>query len=106
MNDGSTPTVNDEIGASDNRLEIDPTDDKFAVVKDWQDGQTYRGVQVDLQQVSPGQFRVLAMSGGTPEGQATDESEPTEETAPGAEAAETGGSMNPAVAKMMAAEKY
>jgi len=93
----------EEPGSMDNTLSINPTDERFApTVSQWQDGGVYKGVTVDLRQISPGKFEVTALSGGTPE--SGSEEQPTEETAeqptaPAAPAAPAG--MNPAVARMM-----
>lgn len=48
--------MQDEAGASDNRLSIDPSAFN-GVAKDWEDGKTY-DVTLKVTQVSPGEFTV------------------------------------------------
>lgn len=105
--------MQDQAGAADNRLSINPNDDRWAdVLAAWKDGQTY-SVQLDISQVSPGEFEVTGLQeAGGGEAEAGAEAEtPAETTAEGgveesgqgggAGAMEESGYPNPAVRKMM-----
>jgi hypothetical protein len=48
-------TPQDEPGADDNRLSLDPS--KFEAINDWEDGETYT-FTVTARQVAPGEFIV------------------------------------------------
>lgn len=51
----------DDPGAIDNRLSLNPDD--FPVIQDWVDGETYTlselGSEVEIRQISPGEFEVV-----------------------------------------------
>lgn len=76
--------VDDEPGAQDNRLSLDPNDPKFAFAADWQDGQEYN-VNLKVRQISPGELEVIEGTEGEPvegadtETPAEDQAEPGEE---------------------------
>lgn len=97
---GAQPEMGDEAGAVDNRLTLNPNDPLWAdTIKDWKDGERYGLAElgnVDLLQISPGEFEVVK----------SDEPQGAAETNDAA-AADAGASApaygNPAVAKMMGA---
>lgn len=82
----------------DNRLSLDPSDDRWkGYVDEWQDGETYT-VTLKVSQISPGEFEVMEMT----DGKAADEAKPGE----GAAGGEPMGEMsmdtdNPAVKNLM-----
>lgn len=51
-----------EAGAIENRLSLNPNDPQNSAVKDWQDGQRYN-VSGEVEQISPGEFKVLSITG-------------------------------------------
>lgn len=87
----------DEAGATDDRLSLTPS--KFPVIEDWEDGQTYT-LSVKVEQISPGEFKVLtATSGaGAPEEPGTEQQTQGEQVN---EEKEPAGPPNPAVQRMM-----
>lgn len=90
-----------EPGAGDNRLSLSPNDPAFDFVKAWEDGKSYT-LTVTVTQVSPGEFEVVsAKPGPEPEEGIGEESTEGGE----AEATESEGYRNPAIAKLMASEK-
>jgi hypothetical protein len=91
--------MNDEAGELDNRLSLNPNDDRWkSTVGAWQDGEKYT-VTLQVQQVSPGEFEVVSLQSQEAEEQA----EP--ETDSGAPAAKAGPSYpNPAIQKELEAE--
>jgi len=64
------PTVfgmrEDEPGAYDNRLSLDPHDERWPFVLQWEDGEEYT-LSIRVRQISPGEFEVLGAEevGGT-----------------------------------------
>lgn len=53
-------------GEIDNRLSLDPNDDRWPQVLDWEDGMEYTLSNVRLRQVSAGEFEVMSVdSDGT-----------------------------------------
>lgn len=100
-----------EPGASDNRLSLDPNDPTFDFTKDWEDGEIHVLTNVRVTQISPGEFEVMGAEAGeedaegAPEeakgamGVAQDEGEPETEPTGGT------GTRNPVLAKLMAGEK-
>lgn len=95
-----------EPGAVENRISLNPNDPEFqSVVGDWENGNFYTLNDVRVEQISPGEFKVIKIGSGslasatapeeTPEPQGPEEAE-----AP--QAGQTGVSYpNPAVAKLM-----
>jgi hypothetical protein len=102
---GQTAPLNaqDEAGATDNVLNLNPNDPQWqSVVDAWEDGGEYVFAKVRVRQESPGRFIVLSAE---PEG-AEAEAEPGETGAMG-EASDVGeraseGYANPAVSRLMA----
>lgn len=92
-------SMNDEPGAQDNLLVIDPNDDRWKEqVGDWKDGETYKFREVEVEQMSPGRYKVLNAEAA----QAPEEETPAEDQGEGAGAeTEESAYPNPAVAKMM-----
>jgi len=95
MNQGSADLTEDP-GEVDNRLSLNPED--FPVTEDWEDGESYPltalGKGVTLRQISPGEFEVVPLPGGTP----PEEAEAEEEAPP---KRKRGGYSNPAVEGLM-----
>lgn len=104
---GQTAPLNaqDEAGATDNVLNLNPNDPKWqGIVDTWEDGKEYVFANVRVRQESPGRFVVL--SAEAEETEEEEESEPGETGAMG-EASDVGERVsesyaNPAVAKLMA----
>jgi hypothetical protein len=90
------PPVQDEGGSQDNRLSLNPTDDRWPFVGSWEDGKNYT-VTLKINQVSPGEFEVLSAES---EGSAEPGDTATEDKTEGAMPTRSGYS-NPAVAGMM-----
>lgn len=90
---GGVSSVDDQPGATDNRLSLSIGD--HPEIKDWQDGKTYR-LELVVEQQATGEFNVVSAQG--------EEAEPGEgnqSPTPDAEAQETGSDYpNPAVARM------
>jgi hypothetical protein len=61
MAETTMPMQSDEPGAYDNRLSLDPNDDRWPFVLDWEDGEEYT-VTLRIRQISPGEFEVLSAS--------------------------------------------
>jgi hypothetical protein len=95
---GGTPQTA-EPGAIDNRLSLDPSDDRWkGYVDEWKDGKSYT-VTMKVSQISPGEFEVEEITEAAP----ADEAEPKpgegEGDAPAPEISTT--SDNPAVQNLM-----
>lgn len=56
--------ANQEAGAKDNLLELNPNDENFAFAQDWEDGKTYVIHELRVTQVSPGKFTPVSAEGG------------------------------------------
>ena len=96
----------DEAGATDNRLSLDPNDPQWKEAMDsWEDGGTYTLKEVQVRQVSPGEFQVLGAevgeTGMEEEGQ-QEAPEPEESPTTGLMGKAAPGSPNPAVNRLMA----
>ncbi len=98
-------SAQDEAGANDNVLNLNPNDPQWqSVVDKWEDGKEYTFKNVRVQQESPGKFIVLSAD---PEEAAPEtEAEPGETGLMG-EASDVGeraseGYANPAVSRLMA----
>jgi len=88
----------DEPGQEDNRLSLDPNDPRWKKLLDeWNDGETY-SVNVQIEQISPGEFRVTALKegGGSEESETPPEKDTAEESSESAMQ-----SKNPAVQSML-----
>ena len=104
---GPTAPLNaqDEAGAADNVLNLNPNDPQWqSVVDTWEDGKEYVFEKVRVRQESPGRFVVLSAEPEASE--AEGEAEPGETGAMG-EASDVGeraseGYANPAVSRLMA----
>ena len=96
---GADPVIagspTDEAGATDNLLTLNPNDPNFKdIVGDWQDNEEYVFEKLRVQQISPGNYRVVSAEGAD---EATDENDsPAPDPAPDDEE-EGGPSENPAV---------
>lgn len=102
--EGMQSVMQDEVGATDNRLSLNPN--QFEGMKDWTDGEEYT-MTVKVRQVAAGEFQVLdaqpqpAEENPEPGTEQQPEAEPTENEK------EAGGPpSNPAVRSMMAGKKY
>lgn len=110
-NTGQGPTASDEVGATDNRLALNPNEFLDGEMADWEDGKDYVLTGVRVRQVSPGEFTVTGIESGTlatasetaEEPAGAEEAGGAAETAGEAEAAPESAYPNPAVAKMMRA---
>ena len=72
--------MEEEPGAQDNRLSLDPNDPKFAFAADWEDGKEYN-VNLKVRQISPGEFETIEGTEGDPvEGEAESTAEDSTET--------------------------
>ncbi len=61
----STMGAEDEMGAGDNMLMLNPNDPQWKdAVNSWADGKTYTFNNVRVEQVSPGQYKVLSAEAG------------------------------------------
>ena len=76
----------------DNRLSLDPNDERFAFASEWRDGAEY-SVELRVRQISPGEFEVVSGEGEEPA-----DAIPEGET--GSMGVATDEYPNPAVAKM------
>lgn len=86
--------MSQEVGALDNRLILDPSDDRWATsVGSWTDGEEYTFSEVKVRQISPGKFEVISATAAPAEAE--------EAEAPAEGEQESNESMNPAVRKMM-----
>lgn len=89
-----------EPGAVDNRLSLDPSDERWkGYVDAWEDGKDYT-VTMTVNQISPGEYEVTEIEDAKP-------AEADEEAKPGEDKAESGGMMNtttdnPAIKGLMA----
>lgn len=93
--DGEPADAIDEPGEIENRLSINPSDEKYAdTVGQWEDGKVYVFKEVHARQVSSGEFEVLK---AIPEESDEEPPDVEEEEAP----AEAGDYHNPAVSGMM-----
>lgn len=92
--------MNDEAGELDNRLSLNPNDDRWkSTLGAWKDGEKYT-VTLSIQQVSPGEFEVVSL-----EAQEAPTEPAEEETESGAPAAKAGPTYpNPAIQKELEAE--
>lgn len=98
----------DEAGATDNRLSLDPNDPRWKEAMDkWEDGGDYWLERVGVHQVSPGEFTVtdakVGETGTEEEGQ-QETPEPEESPTTGLMGKAAPGSPNPAVNRMMMRE--
>lgn len=50
--------ADEEAGSYDNRLSLDPNDERWPFVADWEDDEEYT-VTLRIRQISPGEFEVL-----------------------------------------------
>lgn len=93
---GSQPELQDEAGSVDNRLSLNPNDPLWAdKLKSWKDGERYKLSDLgdlDIIQVSPGEFEIVKSDGS----EAATAAEPDED-----DAAAGSAYANPAVAKMI-----
>lgn len=93
--------MQDEAGASDNRLSWTPSE--FPETEDWEDGKEYT-VTLRIRQTAPGEGQILtlASAGGPPKESPNDTEGVTGEDEGGGGAAEY---ENPAIARLMASKK-
>lgn len=103
MNGSTSNVLQDEAGASDNRLELNPNEE---AVKDMKNGETRR-LSMDVTQVESGSYTCAEIEKC---GAEEEKEEPGTEVQPEAEPNEVDKESadeypNPAVAKMMAGEK-
>ena len=90
------PMLDEEAGASDNRLSLSVGDNP--AVKDWEDGKQYK-VSMTVRQQTPGEFIVV----GAVEGEPADSEEGEKPEAPAPDGTSNPGATgNPAVDKLMA----
>lgn len=102
-NTGNLAEAGGEPGAVENRLSLNPSDDKWPEVANWEDGETYIFTNVKVRQISAGEFEVLeATPGGEQEeNPGADESGVAEEAeAPSGGVGNEGQYPNPAVRRM------
>jgi hypothetical protein len=106
---GASPSAltQNEPGASDNRLTLDPNDTAFDFTKEWSDGEDYVLKNVRVRQLSSGEFEVLSAEEGddaedkTPAGRRGAMGESGEATEMGTSNEGGDGMRNPAIAKIM-----
>lgn len=101
-------TSQDNPGAVDNTLTIDPSDDRWAdPVSKWKDGQTYTLEHVTIRQIEPGKFEVMSLEAESEGDKANDQESSAEDVGEqqgaNAEAKGRGEYPNDSVAKLMAA---
>lgn len=73
-----------EAGTQDNLLSLNPNDPKWKeTVGAWEDGKEYKGVTVDLRQISPGEFEVTSLE--APADTGVEEETPAEDASSGPE---------------------
>lgn len=98
---GQSDALQDEAGATDNQLQLDPNDPRWkSAVGNWEDGKTYEFSSLKVRQISPGVFEVTdAVPGAESEGTQEDTTDASESAEP-SEPSDSG-YQNPAVAGMM-----
>lgn len=97
-------TDENEAGAQDNLLSLNPNDEKWKdTVSAWEDGKEYKGVIVDLRQISPGEFEVTKLE--APGGAVEDET-PAEDAGGGVDEGPAEQPPEPPMSKNPAMDNY
>ena len=87
-------------GTIDNRLSLDPSDDRWkGYVDEWEDGKSYT-VTAKITQISPGEFEVVEIEDAKP-ADAAEEAKPGEDAAEAAPSEISTTSDNPAIKNLM-----
>jgi hypothetical protein len=90
-----------EAGEVDNRLSLDPNDDRWPAVAEWEDSKEYT-LTVKVRQLSPGEFEVLEAEPSEAETPEPEEAAAEEEDA---EEGKKYGTSNPAVVGLIVGKK-
>lgn len=70
---GNMGETGDEPGAVENRLSLDPNDERWPAIADWEDGKEYTFTNVKVRQISAGEFEVTAAKAGASSDAAPDQ---------------------------------
>jgi hypothetical protein len=91
----------EEPGAEDNRLTIDPSDPRWAkTIADWKDGASYTLSSVKVQQMAPGDFRIVGFQ-VSQEPESPEEAAEADGGAANDQSNSSAGYPNPAVQRLM-----